>query len=466
MTSGYDSAEWRSPLATRSPLPEATPSNEPLSLRSYLEGLQAHVSEFAGAWVIAEVLSAQLKGNVFYFELAESDALGGRAAVANAKLWRNREGILAAFRRVAGENPRAGMRLLVHLKPTFHAQYGLSLDIDAIDPSYTLGDIEERLKQVRQKLKDAGLYDRNREHVCPEDFHHIAVISPDRAAALGDFREAADRLEATGLCRFSYHTATFQGTGMVESLLGAMVAVMREHKQTPYCALCLIRGGGSVADLAELNQFRLAHAVCCARLPILTGIGHERDNVLLDEVASRRFDTPSKVILHIEQAIYRGAQSASADWNTVLGGARRSTVGARHVLETLRESITDRALSKSRLAMYALDTDRQRVADAAQAALGRARHENDSLYAGLARDARHALADSRKALKADMERIVGMGPAHTLVRGFAVVRDGQGHAIPSRQNALEATTDALTIEFRDGSLEVRREESGQDDDGG
>ena len=147
----------------------------------------------------------------------------------------------------------------------------------------------------------------------PVDFVRVAVISPETSAGLGDFRQEADRLHRGGLCEFHFVRATFQGLEAPSSILDAIETVLSAHRERTFDALVIIRGGGAVTDLAWLNDLELARRICRLPIPVLTGIGHERDSTILDEVAHRRFDTPSKVAHHITQTILDTARDALAD---------------------------------------------------------------------------------------------------------------------------------------------------------
>ena len=435
-----------------------TPGQQHLSLRAFLERLKAHVATVTGAWITAEVVKADKKGRSFYLELAETDENGAPVAKVNANIWRNIEGVLAPFRTATGAIPRPGMRLLLHVRPTFDPVYGLKLEIDKIDPSFTLGDIERSLQEMRQRLREAGHYDRNRSFPCPSDYFRVAILSPVEAAALGDFRETADRLEQAGLCSFDYKYSSFQGNRAAEGLIGALHEFVHAHRITPFCAVCIIRGGGSVADLAELNQLRIAAAICHAPLPVLTGIGHERDWGLLDDVACRSFDTPSKVVLHIERAILESAQAAGADWQTIRGEARHGLDAAQRKIESVREAIAAGSAAAIHSAERTLARNLQSIASGAAATLATARIEQDMAHESLHVNALRALTDARRAIAADMEQALGLGPAHTLARGFAIVRDPSGRVLPNRAAALAA--DSLAIEFNDGAIPVRRTTDG------
>ncbi|MGI9339510.1 MAG: exodeoxyribonuclease VII large subunit, partial [Psychrobacter sp.] len=184
----------------------------------------------------------------------------------------------------------------------FHPQYGFSLTIEDIDPSYTLGDLARQYAQMVDRLSGEGLMHLNQQLESPFDIEHVIVIAPEKAAGLGDFQADADRLANTGACQFHYHHATFQGNHAPAEIRQAIVSAQQRffdsYQRLPDL-LVIIRGGGAVGDLAYLNDYELAALVAEQPVPVWVGIGHERDKVILDEVAHSSFDTPSKVIAAI-----------------------------------------------------------------------------------------------------------------------------------------------------------------------
>lgn len=156
--------------------------------------------------------------------------------------------------------------------------------------------------QMVDRLTGEGLLHLNQQLPAPFDIEHVLVIAPEKAAGLGDFQADADRLASTGACQFHYHHATFQGNHAPEEIRQAIVSAQQQfyntHQHLPDL-LVIIRGGGAVGDLAYLNDYELAALVAEQPIPVWVGIGHERDQVILDEVAHTSFDTPSKVIAAI-----------------------------------------------------------------------------------------------------------------------------------------------------------------------
>ena len=247
---------------------------EAVPLSQLLAGVAAVVERAfqRGIWTTAEIV--RIDGDTHaYLELAERDASGTLVAKARAVVWaRDVERVLGMFQRATGVRLAAGIKVLIRARPEFSAQYGLTLHIDGIDPSYTLGDLEARKRQIREQLKADGIFDRNRQLPAPWDYRAVLVISPPRAAGLGDFARDADRLQRHGVCEAVYAHSRFEGEGApaliretIESALAAWTSAALPD------AIVVIRGGGAVNDLAWLNDYELARSICLSPIPVLTG---------------------------------------------------------------------------------------------------------------------------------------------------------------------------------------------------
>lgn len=263
-------------------------------------------------------------------------------------IWKGRAtGITQKFVEATGEGLRTDIKILCLVRVRFDPLYGLDLAIEDVDPSYTLGDLAAKLARIRQRLVDELLYERNQSLPAPVEFVRVAVISPETSTGLGDFRRETDRLQDAGLCEFLYFDATFQGLDALSSIRTAVSEALAAHRQRPFDALVIIRGGGSATDLAWLNDLELARLLCQSPISLFTGIGHERDNTILDEIAHRRFDTPSKVALHIATAIRDNALAAitaleriKAQVGRILG---REQTALDHQCDRLRGGVRGRA---------------------------------------------------------------------------------------------------------------------------
>lgn len=433
-----------------------------------------------------------------YLELAERDAEGTLIAKARAIVWgRDVERVLGTFQRATGVRLAAGIKVLIRARPEFSAQYGLTLHVDAIDPSYTLGDLEARKRQIREQLKAEGIFERNRQLPTPWDYRALLVVSPPRAAGLGDFAREADRLQRHGLCQAVYAHSRFEGEGAPASIREAIEAALAAWPaQALPDAIVIIRGGGAVNDLAWLNDYELARFICLSSVPVLTGIGHERDSTILDEVAHQSFDTPSKVVAGIQALIVKRARESQAAFDEVVGYAERRLRVARRDIDDLDGDVQRRAMetiTAARIDVQKHLTAVQRSAertlhDAAQGALqalsdvragaggrlatARAKaaaliaQVTDGAVAGAAaqrkgtqelieeieRLARNTLRWGADAAEGTFREVVAQGPEKTLGRGFAVVHSATGDVITSA--AAAGVAKELQVQFQDGSIEA------------
>lgn len=300
-----------------------------VSLSQLLSGVERVVAQAyqQGVWTRVEVVNVNLNGRNghVYLELAERDEAGNAIAQARGTIWaRTAERILPVFERDTGAQLAPGIKLLVLAKPVVKAQYGLSIDITEIDASYTVGDLEAKKRKIRERLKAENLFDQNKRLSPPWDFNRVLVVAPQGAAGLGDFAAEADRLQSLHVCEFLYVHSRFQGAGAAAEILSAAQEGLRAEDIAHLDALIIIRGGGAVNDLAWLNDYDLARFVCTCPVPVLTGIGHERDSTLLDEVAHKSFDTPSKVIAGVERQIALRARDAKSAYQDVQIHVRRA----------------------------------------------------------------------------------------------------------------------------------------------
>ncbi|WP_379544107.1 exodeoxyribonuclease VII large subunit [Psychrobacter sp. R86515] len=276
-----------------------------LRLSDYLSAVEMVIKQTFDhrVWVKAEIRNLSSKGGHYYFELAEKDDDGKVVASCRGNLWRFKAArVLAKFERATGMPLERDLTVLLKVSAGFHAQYGFSITIEDIDPSYTLGDLARQYAEMVDRLTGEGLLHLNQQLPAPFDIEHVLVVAPEKAAGLGDFQADADRLASTGACQFHYHNATFQGNHAPAEIRQAIVSAQQQFYDTYQRLpdlLVIIRGGGAVGDLAYLNDYELAALVAEQPIPVWVGIGHERDRVILDEVAHTSFDTPSKVITAI-----------------------------------------------------------------------------------------------------------------------------------------------------------------------
>lgn len=329
-------------------------NSEGLSLSQLLaQTRQAVNSRFPSpVWVRAEINSLKIKttryNQTFYaIELAEIEN-GRNKAQAQAKIWPRHLDIVDKFEQTAQTRLAEQIQVLVKVKIDLHSIYGLQLDIVDIDPNFTLGMMAAKKRAIRRVLQNEGLFWRNKELEAPTDFTRVMIISPNNAAGLGDFRASAQILEQFGLCRFDYLQATFQSQQAPESIDNALNQAVSISPLPD--AVVLIRGGGAASDLNWLNDENLARAICRYPVPVFTGIGHDQDSTILDEIAHSHFSTPSKVIEHIRQHIQNNALEADNNARAIQYTAQRLVAHTSAYLSAYNNQIYNQIVN--RIASY------------------------------------------------------------------------------------------------------------------
>jgi exodeoxyribonuclease VII large subunit len=245
-------------------------------------------------WVVAEISEMKVnRTGHCYLELVEKNtATDEIAARARAIIWSYTFRMLKPyFETSTGQSFSDGIVILVQVSVEFHPAYGLSYNIKDIDPTYTLGDMVRRRREIIARLQEAGIFDMNRELTLPLVPQRIAIISSATAAGYQDF---IHQLDNNGYNFVFYHQlfeAYMQGSEAVPSVLKALDAIFQQEEN--FDAVAIIRGGGAQADLSCFDNFDLAYAVAQFPLPVITGIGHEKDEPILDLVAHTRMKTPT-----------------------------------------------------------------------------------------------------------------------------------------------------------------------------
>jgi len=265
-----------------------------------LSGLLGQVTgalkkEFPGTyWVIAEIMELRENRHCYLELIEKNDENDSLLAKVRATIWASRYGMLRPFFETStGSSLKSGIKILCKASVEFHPQYGLSLNITDIDPSYTLGDLARKKQEVIQRLRKEGVYDMNRELPFPLVPQRIAIISSETAAGYGDFMESIHQNRHGFLFHTSLYPAIMQGDEANNSITTAMEKVY--ESESDFDCLVIIRGGGSKADLESFNQYDLAYFITQFPLPVLTGIGHERDESVADMVAHNGLKTPTAV---------------------------------------------------------------------------------------------------------------------------------------------------------------------------
>ena len=268
---------------------------KPLSLYE-LNGLVSAVIETTlnkEYWVEAELSEVrEVRGHCFMELVQKDENTHTPVAKASAKCWKSTWMLVKPyFERVTGQVMHAGMKVLLRVYANFHEAYGFSWIVTDINPEYTMGDLARRRLAIIRQLKEEGVYDLQRELRLPLFAQRIAVISSEGAAGYGDF---CHQLENNGY-GFQFDVTLFpavmQGEQVEDSIVCALDSI--NTRIDDFDVVVIIRGGGATSDLSGFDTLRLAENVANFPLPIITGIGHERDESILDMVSHTRVKTPT-----------------------------------------------------------------------------------------------------------------------------------------------------------------------------
>ena len=244
-------------------------------------------------WVEAELAECRERGGHCYLELIEKEVTTNTpVAKASAKCWRQTwQMIQPYFERTTGQALRTGMKVLLKVYAQFHEAYGFSWIVTDIDPTYTLGDMARKRQEIIRQLKEEGVFDLQRELCIPRFAKRIAVISAAGAAGYGDFCRQLEDNEYGFKFEVTLFPAVMQGEQVESSVVAALNKIYPSISD--FDVVVIIRGGGATSDLSGFDTLALAENVAQFPIPIITGIGHDRDESILDMVANTQVKTPT-----------------------------------------------------------------------------------------------------------------------------------------------------------------------------
>lgn len=408
----------------------STPLSPAISLREFNARLGAAVNDRPGlssVWVTAETADLRVSGGHCYMELIEKDPAGFvTLARLRAVIWSSRFAVInRRFADVTGMTLRSDIKVMVCVTASYHPVYGLSAVISDIDPAYTAGDLLRRRQMLVERLTAEGIIDMNRTLEWPDVVLRVAVISSKSAAGYGDF---INQLYNNSLrLRFTTRLfpATLQGDSAPSSIIAALHAVAAEADD--FDCVVIIRGGGATSDLASFDDYDLAAHVAQFPLPVIVGIGHERDVTILDYVANMRVKTPT----------------AAAEW--LVDRGRAALMRARSLASDIFNVVSSRISS----AMSRVDRLGGLLPSVVEARIDAERRRVDGHCAD---ELRRCVADivSRRSTTLDSAAalIEALSPEATLRRGYSITRIG-GHAVTSFSQLNKG--DIVTTVFADGS---------------
>ena len=378
-------------------------------------------------WLEAEIGQIGENNGHCYLEFIQKvEGHNTPVARAKAKCWRNVWGsVRPYFEHTTGQTLTLGMKVLVLVHPDFHEAFGFSWIVDDIDPRFTLGDMARRRQEIIRQLKAEGVFDLNRELPLPLFTQRIAVISSSTAAGYGDFCRQLEENKRGFRFSVTLYESLMQGEGVERSIISALDKINAHIDD--YDCVVIIRGGGATSDMSGFDSLLLAENVANFPLPVITGIGHDRDECILDMVSHMRVKTPTAAAAFLIDRLEQVARRID-------DAAERITSYVQHRMEIEKIRLSRAAeripilfsLVKSKQENK-METLNQRIASAVQRLIDRRRHTLDILE----------------------QRTKSLDPTLLLQRGYSITLVN-GHAL--RSPSAVKPGDIIVTRLADGTV--------------
>lgn len=401
-------------------------------------------------WVVAETSDLRVSRGHCYMELIEKDARGASVAKVGAVIWSSMfPNLNAKFKAATGSDLKTGMKVLVMVTATYHLQYGFKVVINDIDPSYTMGDMERQRQEILEKLAKEGILELNKQLPWADVPQRIAIVSAAGAAGYGDFMNQLHG-NPYGLqfytCLFQ---AVMQGTQTVPTVIAALDSINR-HIDLFDCVV-IIRGGGATSELNSFDNYDLASYVANFPIPVIVGIGHERDVTVLDYVAAMRVKTPTAAA---EWLIQRGTNALAHldELQDAVVNAVRDTVGqAREHLAYFTSMIPATARRIIDTNRVKLDNYTRNIPFAANSLIANQRTTLERALERMNDAVARVLQREQQRLQALDDKATLLSPMNTLKRGYSLVRKGNACITDAGQLQLG---DQVTVQFDSGAADA------------
>ena len=416
-----------------------------------VEGQINGVATLLNQWVIAETSDLRLnRSGHCYTELIEKDASGATVAKISAVIWASHYAQLYhKFLDATTQVLATGMKVLVNVSASYHRLYGMKVVINDIDPSYTLGDMARQRQEIIRRLTEEGIIDLNKQLTWPEVPQRIAIVSAEGAAGYGDFMNQL-RGNPYGLqfytCLFN---AVMQGTQTVPTVSAALDRIY-QHVELFDCVV-IIRGGGATSELNSFDSYDLASYVANFPIPVIVGIGHERDETVLDYVAAKRVKTPTAAAEWLIQ-LGTNALAHLNDLQDVLGTTVRDIVGqareqmahytsmipatARRIIDTNNVRLENYSRTIPMMATNLIAAQRTRLERAVER---------------MAESVSRVMQREQQSLLMLGEKAALLSPMNTLQRGYSLVLKDDKCVTAASQ--LQPG-DSVTMQFADGTADA------------
>ena len=375
-------------------------------------------------WVEAELSDVNERRGHLFAELVEKDESSNTpVARASAKCWASTwYSLKRTFERITGEQLRTGMKVLLKVYVQFHPAYGFSWIITDIDPTFTLGDLAKRRMEIIAQLKAEGIFDMQKQLSLPMFCQHIAVISSATAAGYGDFCNHLHNNPYGFFFQTTLFHAVMQGEQIESSVIDALNRIFDAHEE--YDCVVIIRGGGATSDMSGFDTLNLAENVANFPIPIITGIGHERDECILDMISYHRVKTPTAaadfLLSHLENTS-----------RTIDNLADRLARSAARYLET--ERVRMKGISSKIPILFSMvkasQTNRieilsKRIENALRQKTEQENHRLQMLQQTIEMGAKQAIEKERHRLSLLAQKALSLDPEIILKRGYSITLSG------------------------------------------
>lgn len=426
-----------------------TPSHYTLFELNRLVRQSIELSMRGEFWVEAELSEARENNGHCYMSLVQKDEAGNTPlAKASAKCWRSSWlPLRQKFEKITGMRVCPGMKVLLKVYPQFHEAFGFSWIVVDIDPTYTLGDMARRRMEIIKRLEEEGVLELNKQLPLPMFMQRIAVVSSPTAAGYGDFR---DQLQTNPYgYRFSItlFPATMQGEGVEQSIVGALNEIYQ--REAGFDCVVIIRGGGASSDLSGFDSLALAENVANFPLPVIAGIGHERDETVVDIVAHTSVKTPTAAaallidnLRSVDQLLSDMRQRIYNNVRLTMQAERQRLAHLSQVIPTLFSLVSTRQLSR-------IDALSQCLLSAAQQQVAESKGKTELMAERIPAAVGRRLSDERHRLEMLSHSVRALDPQLILDRGYSITLLN-GKAV--RNSSELAPGDELHTRFAEGEV--------------
>lgn len=353
-------------------------------------------------WVEAELSECRESRGHCYLELIQKEEKTNTPiARASAKCWANSWTVIRPyFERTAGQALHAGMKVLLKVYPQFHEAFGFSWIVTDIDPTYTIGDLARRRQEIIRQLKEEGVFDLQRELSLPLFAQRIAVITSETAAGYGDFLNQLQQNEYGFCFEVTLFPAIMQGEQVEQSVINALNQIHAEMSDNNdvFDVVVMIRGGGATSDMSGFDTLALAENVANFPIPIITGIGHERDECILDMISHTRMKTPTAAAAFLISHL--------AETDDLLNDIQNRMV------RLVKEQLTTHQLRLAALS--------ERIPSLFSVVKARQEAHIDQLFARLQTQLQTTLVQQTHRLELLAQRTVSLDPILLLRRGYSI----------------------------------------------